>query len=164
MGPDVDASGLGDGSVGVKWSAAETAGGLRFALLGTLSVPIGEEGFSSDHADPSLRALVSHPVGERVSFGYNLGIARVTDAAGTGTEAPYTFAVGLGLSDRVGVFVESFGAFGLGDDRPTVHSADTGLTLLLSDMLQLDVSGGVGLNEAADDWFVGSGVSLRIPR
>ena len=55
--------------------------------------------------------------------------------------------------------------------RPSVfESADTnrpqnylngGFTYLINDDMQWDIRAGVGLNEAADDFFVGSGLSVR---
>ena len=41
------------------------------------------------------------------------------------------------------------------------HYGDGGFTFLLSDDIQWDIRAGVGLNEAADDYFVGTGVSIR---
>jgi len=77
---------------------------------------------------------------------------------------PYSAVLGIGASDRLGLFVELFGAFGLRDDRPAAHALDGGLTVLLRDGLQLDASAGVGLDDDAREWFVASGLSVRIPR
>ena len=176
LGGEFDRDGIGDGEIGFKWAFG--SGPVQTALLGGLSVPIGEDDFSTERFDPSVRFLLAHDVTDRVSFGYNLGLAWVTEdvdgGAGAGpaggafrdtqVEAPYTFAIGFGLTDQVGAFVESFGAIGISDVRPSTHSVDGGLTLLLSDGVQLDLSGGVGLNDAAEDWFLGSGISLRLPR
>jgi len=35
------------------------------------------------------------------------------------------------------------------------------LTFLSSDDVQWDIRAGVGLNDAADDYFIGTGVSIR---
>ena len=43
------------------------------------------------------------------------------------------------------------------------HSLDGGFTFLASDALQFDINVGVGLNEAAEDWFVGGGFAFRLP-
>jgi hypothetical protein len=39
-----------------------------------------------------------------------------------------------------------------------------GFTFLVNDDLQLDVSAGAGLNDAAPDFFVAAGVAWRLPR
>jgi hypothetical protein len=36
-----------------------------------------------------------------------------------------------------------------------------GFTFLVSDNIQWDIRGGVGLNDEADDYFVGTGLSVR---
>ena len=38
------------------------------------------------------------------------------------------------------------------------------LTWLQRNNLQFDVSGGIGISDAADDWYLGAGASLRLPR
>ena len=43
------------------------------------------------------------------------------------------------------------------------HSLDGGFTFLASDALQFDVNVGVGLNETAEDWFIGGGFAFRLP-
>ncbi len=195
-GADAERSGAGDASLAVKVEVARWSGGAQLALLGGITVPIGEEGFSSERVDPSIKVLFSNPVGERVSFGYNVGLVWVTEPVGvvldnrvpageglrrtsaartarvgslsshldTQLQLPYTFSIGLSLAERLGAFVESFGAFGLSDERSDVHSLDGGFVFGLSDGVQLDTSAGVGLNEAAADWFIGAGFSVRLPR
>ena len=73
----------------------------------------------------------------------------------------YTLALSGELTDRVGAFLELFG------DRQitgTSASVDGGLTFLLRDLVQLDVSVGRGLRGLADDLFLGMGLSFRVPR
>ena len=41
------------------------------------------------------------------------------------------------------------------------HYADGGFTYQITNNIQLDIEAGVGLNEAADDFFVGSGAVVR---
>ena len=46
----------------------------------------------------------------------------------------------------------------------TSASVDGGLTLLLTDIVQLDISVGSGLWGSTDDVFVSAGLSFRLPR
>ncbi len=165
--PGSEASGAGDGELGFKLELVQWSDG-QLALLGGVSIPFGQSGFSSGRLDPSFRLLLSHPLGERVSVGYNAGLAWTTESlapccSNRQLAAPYTVALGVGLTDRLSAFVESFGAFGLNENRGAVHSFDGGVTLLVSRALQLDLYAGRGLNEAAEDWFIGSGFSFRLP-
>jgi len=167
-------SGWGDAEVGLKLAGTLADARTSLGLLGSLSVPVGEDELSSGRSDPSVRLLVARELSGSLSLGANLGLAWETvpapgdagdpDAVRTELEMPYSAVLGIGASDRLGLFVELFGAFGLRDDRPAAHALDGGLTVLLRDGLQLDASAGVGLDDDAREWFVASGLSVRIPR
>jgi hypothetical protein len=66
------------------------------------------------------------------------------------------------LTDCLGAYTEWFGLF--------PHSADTakpehffngGFAYLINNDVQWDIRGGVGLNDAAADYFVGTGLTIR---
>lgn len=168
--PGDSPDGAGDVDLGLKWELlAPDDAGTRVALLGGVTLPTGRDGIGSERADPTLRLAVSNDLSDRVSLGYNVGVQWETVTSGppaldTQADLLYTVALGFGLADRVGAFVESFGFLGLADGRPDRHSIDGGFTVLLNDALQLDTSAGLGLNAAADDWFVAAGASVRFPR
>jgi hypothetical protein len=180
---------FGDAEVGAKvrlWNEH----GLRpeAALLFGVSVPVGSDAVSTKNLDPAFRLSFAHTLSERVSLGYNVGVAWETTEdetaqglrikqlypqfqweekeADTDTLASfeYTAALGIGLTDRLSAFIEVFGDAPLNAHGDTAHSLDGGFTYLLRPNVQLDLSAGVGLNDAADDWFVGAGVSFRLPR
>lgn len=166
----VDDQGVGDLELGVKYQLHAGRGAMpSLALLADASLPTGEEAFSSGRVDPSLRLSVAHELTGRVSLGYNVGTRWVTETDQSGfrytrAETPYTLAFGVSLTERLAVFAESFGSLALDDRGSDTHSLDGGLTLLLTNSAQLDVSGGFGLNTAPDDWFVGLGLAVRFPR
>jgi hypothetical protein len=163
--------GAGDPEVGAKLAWLSTAHGdrLDLAVLGHLTLPVGDPGLGSPRADPSLRLCASLPLGERVGLGWNLGWAAGSEERRGGAPTTlarwiYTAAAGVDLSPRWGAFVELFGDLPASDPEPAAHSFDAGVTFLVSPRLQLDLAAGVGLSEAAPDRFVGFGVSLRVPR
>ncbi len=160
--------GTGDGELGAKVFLAEEKGGApEIALLFGTSVPIGEDGMSSERFDPSFRFSFAHTLSDRLSLGYNLGMEWETSVGDgerhTLSRGIYTVALGIALSDRLGAFVELYGDVAASDSGSPAHAFDGGFTWLLTDTLQLDVAAGVGLSDAADDWFVGLGVSFRVP-
>ena len=171
---DVSASaeddGLGDGSIGVKIGLAPGSGPVpQVALLVSSTLPLGDTGFSSDRADPGLLLLVAHDLTDRLSLGYNVGpvwgtAAEVTGERHTLSVLRWTSALGISATDRLGFFVELFGETGLSAHGSANTSGDAGLTYLLQPNLQLDAATGVGLSDAADDWFGTVGVSYRWPR
>ena len=79
------------------------------------------------------------------------------------SNAFYTVALGFGLNDRLSAFVELYGDIPASASGGPANSFDGGFTYLVRDNLQLDLAGGVGVSDAADDWFVGLGLSLRLP-
>ena len=152
-------SGPGDAEIGFKYEVGRWLGG-QVAFLGGVSIPVGQSDFGNEYVDPSFRFLVAHPLGKRLSLGYNIGVEDIR----TQLKTPYTFALGVSVTDHIGVFIESFGSFGLTEGLGASHSLDGGFTFLASDALQFDVNAGVGLNEAAEDWFIGGGFAFRLPR
>jgi hypothetical protein len=75
-----------------------------------------------------------------------------------------SWVVGLSLTERLGSYAEWFALVPDGaDTNRTQHYFNGGFTYLLTDNIQLDVRAGVGLSDAADDFFVGSGLSVRFP-
>jgi hypothetical protein len=74
----------------------------------------------------------------------------------------YSVALGIGLIENLGMFVESFGA--IQEAGTAQHQLDAGFTYLLTPNFQVDISGGIGLNDAAPDNFISFGLSYRIPR
>jgi hypothetical protein len=59
------------------------------------------------------------------------------------------------------MFVESYGL--LLEEGDSEHLFDAGFTFLVLPNLQLDVSGGVGLNNNAMDNFLSFGLTYRLP-
>jgi hypothetical protein len=163
--------GAADPEIGAKLVLLSAADGapLDLALLGHLTLPAGADDFNSPRADPSLRLNGAHDLSSGIGLGWNVGYeaASFEDARGdvhTLGRWIYTVAAGFDLADEWGAFVELFGDFPASDPEPAAHSLDAGVTWLVAPRVQLDFAAGVGLNDAAPDWFVGAGVSFRVPR
>lgn len=161
--------GVGDLSIGAKLALWEEEGPQpQAAIIGMLTLPTGSDGFGSERADPSFRLAFANALSETLSLGYNLGMSWETVVDGMGGEdtvsfLDWTVVLGIGATDRVGFFVEGFGQSALSADGGPATSVDGGTTYLLNDRTQLDLSVGFGLSDAAPDWFVGAGISFRLP-
>lgn len=168
-GLDLDDEGSGDASLGFKVELRGGAGGgPAIALLAETSLPVGDDGFTSDEYDPSVRLSVAHDLSERLSLGWNVGAALATEDDGRGGEttlatAFYTLALGISLSERTGAFIEVFGDLPISAPGGPANSLDGGFTWLLRPNLQLDAAAGIGLSDAAEDFFAGLGVTVRLP-
>lgn len=166
---EVAEEGAGDAEVGAKLRLTSESG-LRpeIAFLAGASLPVGSAGVSSERVDPAFRFSVAHTLSDRLALGYNLGMVWDSDSDETGNRATlsnylYTLSLGVGLTERLGSFIEVFGEMGASAPGPPAHSLDGGFTYLVRPNLQFDVSAGVGLSAAAEDWFVGLGFSVRLP-
>ncbi len=168
---ETNRNGVADAELGAKFrlrSESEEGPWPEVALLFGTSLPIGEDAFSSDRADPAFRLILAHTLTDRVGLGYNVGMEWESSLdeslrSRTLSNYLYTLALGVGLTDRWGSFVEVFGEIGASAPGTPVHSFDGGITYLLRPNFQLDFAAGVGLSEAADDWFLGAGFSIRLP-
>ncbi len=162
--------GLGDMELGFKYRLASARGWLPdVAVIGAVSVPTGSDAVTSGRVDPSVLLTVSRALSDRVSVGSNLGSSWTTTDDGRGgrttlVDLAYTLSFGVALSERVATFAETFGSLPA-QNGDAAHHVDGGLTFLVRDNLQLDVSVGRGIAGAgASNWFVGAGVSVRLPR
>jgi hypothetical protein len=153
-------TGVGDAEVGFKLGLGREGALMEIALLGAVSLPTGSDAFTTDKADPSTRVALAMPISSRVSFGANGGMTWTAGRA----DGLYTAVLGFSLTDRLGMFAESFGSLPVSDGGVAAHLVDGGFTLGLTPTLQLDASGGVGISAGAPDWFVGLGLSARIGR
>ena len=168
-GTKSSSSGSGDANVGVKYKFLEASGWLpESALLAQLSLPVGADNFTSHQADPSFLLAFTHSLTDFLSFSYNLAAAWQSSEDASSTRHTqsvfnYTANLGLSLTDRLGAFVEFYGAIAINPSNIPSNAFDGGFTFLILDNFQVDVSGGVGISEAANDWFVGSGLTYRFP-
>lgn len=154
-------NGLGALLTGIKYKILEEDGlkpGL--ALLGNLAFPFtSKEEFKSDHTAAGLRLALSQSLSDRFALGYNLG--GEWDGDSDVTAWFYSISLGIGLSDKLGMFIESYGLIPNRDEA--VHLVNAGFTYAILPNLQADISAGLGLNDTAIDNFIGFGLSYRIP-
>ncbi|MFT4901477.1 MAG: hypothetical protein ACI81V_000750 [Lentimonas sp.] len=161
-------TGANDAMLGIKYYlVAESGIRPEMALLLHTSLPVGDNALTSDAFDPDFLLSCSHTLSDRFSFGYNVGaqLESSQDESGhesTASSALYSAALGYSINERMGAFIELFGAAGFSSDESPA-SIDGGLTWLINDDMQLDCYAGVGLNGDADEWFFGLGYSIRWP-
>jgi hypothetical protein len=165
----IDTLGIEPFAIGMKAALSEENGLIpQSAVLLTVGIPgLGSEWFDIAWPAPEIRFAFAHTLSDMFSLGYNLGIA--WDGSSPVHAGYYSIALGAGLSEAIGAYVEVYGD--LPGDMQPLHRADAGVTYLLNPDLQLDLSAGIGLNEPAPDdrgiyrmdSFVGAGFSWRFP-
>ena len=152
--------------LGVKLALTEQAGALpEMALMPQMTVPTGARAFSSDEVMPGINWLYGWDLSENISAGGSTQVNRaIEDSGNFYSEFAQSATMGFALTERLGAYTEWFALFpheAIDPDTEVEHYFDAGFTFLVNNDVQLDIRAGLGLNEAADDFFVGSGASFR---
>ncbi len=131
-------------------------------FIGQTSVPVGEAPSGEDDFVPEGKLAWAYDLTDSISLAGNLNLAApVSDGGDRYPEFGASVSLAVGLTDRLGLFVEYFGAYPAGRGPTPEHSANTGITFLLTPDMQIDARIGAGLSDAADDLFAGVGLSIR---
>ncbi len=131
----------------------------KISLITHLELPyFGNKAYKPTFIIPRFRFLMAHTLTERISFSYNVG-GEWEDGASNATFI-YTASLGFNLFKNCNMFVEAYG-FEREKTKPD-NRLDGGITYLLSNNVQLDVSGGVGLSKISPDSFISCGLSFRL--
>lgn len=160
-GDSTRTTGFGDLTLRLKHNLfGNDDGGPALALMPYVTVPT--------HTDVSDQAWAGGlilpfglPLSERVSLGLMGEIDLVHDAetGGHDLEWLHSATLGIGLTERVGTYLELVGI--AGNDTNYQGLFNTGLTFALTPTLVFDAGVRLGLNRPAPDFGVFSGVSFR---
>ena len=155
----IKVSGFNPVSVGSKIALQEENGIIpQISLITHLELPyFGSANYRPTYVIPRFRFLFAHSLSDRFTFSYNLG-AEWEDGT-SATTGIYTASFGAALFKNCSMFVEAYG-FMKENSHPD-HRLDGGFTYLVTNNLQLDCSGGIGLSEQSPDYFVSCGLSFR---
>lgn len=152
---------------GLKIALTPQAGFLpEMALIPQMNLPTGSRSFTTDKVEPGLNWIYSWEINDFISTAGSTQANRRIDVP---SGAPYlelaqSWTVAYSLSDQWGAYTEWFALIPSGAvNVNTQHYFNGGFTWLINNDLQLDVRAGVGLNRAADNYFVGTGLSIRFP-
>ena len=147
-------SSFSDFEVGAKFRIFDkTSNNTKVAFRSHLSIPTAIEVFSNYVYGLLSRLNVSHDLNNESQIAYNLGYNKFKKMDG---QFIYTIIYGRSL-DSFGIFFEIFG-----DDSKNSSNInfDSGITYLLDNKKQLDLSIGKGINN--DMFFISGGISINI--
>jgi hypothetical protein len=149
-------SGLTDLQVGTKFQILKKEDvRTEIAFLSQLIIPTAKDELTLDEIGTINKLSIAHDIGDTFGLGYNVGYDYFGFGSGNLT---YSLALGLSISDKVGMYVEPYGSLVELDKHEA--SFDAGFTYLVQDNLQLDISAGTGLNYNMN--FVSIGCSIII--
>lgn len=164
-------SGLEDLYLGVKLAFAEQRGAFpAMAILPQVTLATGSGAFSAGRSLPGVNFLYSWDFTEAVSLAGSTQVnAAVGDQNQDYREWAQSLSCGVALGERGGLYGEWYAFVPSGYDAPagragksTEHYVNSGLTWLANEDLQWDIRVGLGLNDAAEDLYVGAGVVFRV--
>jgi hypothetical protein len=147
-------SSFSDFEVGAKFRIFDkNQNNTKVAFLSHLSIPSAIEVFSNNVYGLLSRLNVSHDLNNESQIGYNIGYNKYEKMDG---KFIYTIVYGRNLGS-FGVFFEIFG-----DEYKNSSNInfDSGITYLLDNKKQLDLSIGKGINN--DMFFISGGISINI--
>jgi hypothetical protein len=117
----------------------------------------GSKKFHTDKWSPNFRFTMNHTLSETVGLGYNIGAE--WDGFSNTPSWVYTLAPGFNIGKNGYGYVEAFGS--ITKNQSPSHALDAGLAYYFSDNSKIDFSSGIGLSEAATDWYCAIGYSFR---
>ncbi|MCC9138396.1 transporter [Pontibacter silvestris] len=151
--------GLGPLSVGTKVKLWEEQGFRpEAALLLMVALPVGNSAFRPDKAEPQFRLALKNSLTETLDINYNLAYSWVEG----NHEPAYSINLNNEFSDKFSVFIEAFGSKEEGEKAE--HQADAGVLFFPLPNLQFNAAVGFSLYKAAPDYFITTGLAVRLPR
>lgn len=155
--------GISDLQVGTKIQLFQDENAnTEVAFLSHIVLPSGARELTVDRFGTINKLSVSHGLGENLGLGYNIGYDYFE---GRG-DFTYSIALGISVNDRVGLYIEPYGAFVELEEH--VANFDAGFTYLVNENLQLDYSFGVGINHRMNynsvgiSWLIKKGKSSNL--
>ncbi len=136
------------------------AGTTALALMPYVKIPTGAR-LSNDEWEAGLIVPLAIALSDRVGLGLMAEMDLVSDAntGGYDLEWLHTATLGISLTEQLGMYVELVGVASASADYRALF--DAGLTFAVTDSLVFDAGVRLGLNRAAEDIGVFSGMSFR---
>jgi len=158
-------SGADDLTLGFKIALTEQQSCLpETGIILQLSVPTGGDAFTSDEVLPGVNYCYSWDFGEDWYLAGSTGVNGAIDdeTSDTFSEVNQSISLGHSWTEKLGSYTEWYvlAPSGADTNRPQNYF-NAGFTYLINKDVQWDIRAGVGLNEAADNFFAGTGLSLR---
>lgn len=164
---ETSVSGTENLQIGLKYQITKSDAKVVVGALAHAIVPSGSDEISNGSYGIFSRVNFSYDLSENKNLSANIGynnydlkfddgeLKRTVDG-----NLIYTLVYGVGISNRVGMYVEAFGDYI--NLTNWDNNMDAGMTFLLKENIQLDYSYGWGLNR--DMNYHSVGVSIRLPK
>ena len=134
---------------------------VSIGLLGHLYLPgLATENAQASFVAPEFLIPCTIDITDRFGIAFQYGLS--WDGETPNPTTSYTLALGYGITDALSFYVEPYGFLTNSGDE--LHLINGGFTYLVNDNIQVDLTGGFGLNDIAPDNFIGCGASFLIQK
>ena len=155
-------SGYSDVAIGVKIRLLDQAkAGIDFAIIPMTTLPTGADGFTSGHADPTLKLTWARELGAGWGVNGNVNFASVSDEEGRFAQRAISASFGHALAGGWEGFAELYSFTPMERGAASGVTLDWGVARQIGHDFHFDVAAGRGLTAAAPDWFIGIGFAVR---
>jgi len=157
-------SGYSDIEVGAKFRLFnQDQIGVDLALMPMVTLPTGADAFTAGAVEPVMTLAWARELPSGFGLTGNLNAGSVSDDAGRFPQQSVSFSLGHSLVAGWNGYLETYGFTRLERDGERAITVNGGVTRPVGDNIQFDLAVGRGLTDAAPDWFVGFGFSIRGP-
>jgi len=151
-------SGINDLQIGTKIQLLKKEGiNTEIAFISHAIIPTAKYELSLNKLGTINKLSISHELKNNIGLGYNIGYDYFGFGSGSFT---YSLVIGIGISDRIGFYFEPYGE--IVEFENHISNFDIGLTYLIKDNGQLDISFGTGINQKMT--YLSIGYSLNISK
>lgn len=151
----IQENGLSLAKIGTRINLRAGKKGPDVGIQLTFKLPITSSPYNLENNIPSLIIIGNQSISDKWNIAVNTGI----DFVGSSTPAGlFITNLSYSISPKLSTFLENYSNFSKNSFQ---NRWDTGLAFMCNDNLQLDVSGGGGINQNLSDYFVSLGVSWR---
>ena len=147
-------------SIGSKFPMIEENGFIpKTAFLASVKLPsIGNPSLRPSYLAPSIGLCFQNTFNDNWSLGYEANSS--WDGENAASQQLLSASLNYAISSRIGSFVEYY--LTTGETTDPAHAVDFGISYLLLKNLQIDITGGFGLNVKSFDSGFGIGIAWQI--
>lgn len=158
----VRTSGGSDFELAVKFHLpTEKRLGIDLAIIPIVSLPIGSSAFTSGGVDPTVKIGMARGLPAGFDLSGNVNVSSLTEGDARFTQTAVSASFGHDLVKGWGGYWEVYGFSSVEKAGRPAWTFDTGVTHPVGPNRQVDMTVGYGLTDAAPNWFVSAGFSLR---
>ncbi|MEQ8909741.1 MAG: transporter [Vicingaceae bacterium] len=152
--------------IGFKYQLTNDDSRLLMSAIAHAILPTGSEGINNQFYGTVAKLSFNYSLDDKRSLSSNLGyVNQFLDFESNGLvkyadgDFTYTLVYGHALSDKVGLFLETYGTYQ--EFNNWQNNMDAGFAYLIKENLQVDYSFGWGINQIMN--YHSLGLSFRLP-